>query len=112
MMSVERAARRRGPRLVVAKLVTTAALIAFALCRDARADLRAQHAVSFGPVLSMLVGDRPAGAHVARGSRRAERAVSTRAPISRGEPPGPGYCWYYINQSTGTPGFWDLCRGR
>jgi hypothetical protein len=91
------------------KLAAVAALIAFALPCGARADVSAQRAVSVDPTLSHPIGHPLAGDRVARRSRPLKK-VSPDAP--RGAPPGPEYCWYYIDRSTRTPGFWDLCRGR
>jgi hypothetical protein len=95
---------RRGVGGVMVKLAALSALAALALC-GARADVLAQRAVSGD---SALRGRPLADTRIARGSRPPKRAIG--AP--RGAPPGPGYCWYYIDRSTGAPGFWDLCRGR
>jgi len=54
---------------------------------------------------------RPAGVRRARRSR-AVPTPGTGSFRTPGTPPGPGYCWYYIDRSTGAPGFWDICRGR
>ena len=47
-------------------------------------------------------------------AHRAAAAHKMRPPLAAppGPPPGPGYCWYYIDRSTRAPGFWDMCRER
>jgi hypothetical protein len=86
------------------RTVVVASLIALALCHDAAAGLGTQRSAA------IAVTHRAAGAHAARRSRPA--AAQTRPIFSPGPPPEPGYCWYYIDRATRSPGFWDLCRQR
>jgi hypothetical protein len=94
-------------------IFAAAALIGLALCHDAMADDRAKPAAAMGPTFahadSHRLTTRPAATHVAR---RPRQAGTTGDAARRGAPPGAGYCWYYIDRSNRTPGFWDLCRGR
>src|SRR6266403_1983322 len=100
-----------GKRWVVMgeKTFAVAALIGLALGHDAMADDRAKHTAAMGSTFARAgphhITTRPAATHVARRPRSAETA-------GNGAPPGAGYCWYYIDRSNRTPGFWDLCRGR
>jgi hypothetical protein len=95
----------------MARPLAITAFIAFALFQGATPALPAELAAAVVPALAVPAAHRLARAHAARGSRPA-RAARPRAAVSPGPPPGPGYCWYYIDRSTGAPGFWDLCRGR
>ncbi len=73
--------------------------------------MSSQERVRFDQVVVQEAAARPARAH--RPPRpRIAAAVRPRATLSPGAPPGPGYCWYYIDRSTSRPGFWDICRGR
>jgi len=96
-----------------AKTFTAAALIGLALGHDAMADDRANPPAAMGSAFARAVPHRlttrPAATHVARRSRPAGTAGDAER---RRAPPGAGYCWYYIDRSNRTPGFWDLCRGR
>jgi hypothetical protein len=55
-------------------------------------------------------------AGTARAAAAANHAAGPDARMTRGDrlvpgpPPGPGYCWHYIDRSTRAPGFWDMCR--
>ena len=51
---------------------------------------------------------------MAAAAHKARPPLAARGPAARspGPPPGPGYCWYYIDRSTRAPGFWDMCRER
>ena len=96
-----------------AKAFTAAALIGLALGHDAMADDRANPPAAMGSAFARAgphrMTTRPAASHVARRSRPAGTAGDAER---RRAAPGAGYCWYYIDRSTRTPGFWDLCRGR
>jgi len=95
------------------KIFAVVALIGLALGHDAMADDRAKHTAPMGSTFARAgphrMMTRPAAAHVVRRSRPAGMAGDAE---HRRVPPGAGYCWYYIDRSNRTPGFWDLCRGR
>jgi len=104
-----------GKRWVVMgeKTFAAAALIGLALGHDAMADDRANPTAAMGSTLARAgphhITTRPAATHVAR---RPQSAGTAGDAERRRAPPGAGYCWYYIDRSNRTPGFWDLCRGR
>jgi hypothetical protein len=95
------------------KIFAVVALIGLALGHDAMADDRAKPTAAMGSTFARAgpqqMTTRPAAPHVARRSRPAGTAGDAER---RGAHPGAGYCWYYIDRSNRTPGFWDLCRGR
>jgi hypothetical protein len=75
------------------KTFAVAVLIGLALCHAAMADRRAT-------VTATVF------------ARAVSHKITTRRTAAPGVPPGAGYCWYYIDRRSRTPGFWDLCRGR
>jgi hypothetical protein len=94
------------------KTFAVAVLVGLAFCHAAMADSRAERASrsTLARVAPQKIMAHAAAAHGARRSRPAP--ARERAKVPAGAPPGPGYCWYAIDRSTGNPGFWDLCRGR
>jgi hypothetical protein len=91
----------------MARTAIIAALLALACGDAATGGTRAGQAAG-GSTLAVAVAHREAAAH----RPRAPQAARSRADRLPGPPPGPGYCWYYIDRSTRAPGFWDMCRER
>jgi len=88
-----------------------AAMISLMACHQSAAIPDPQPAAcrsSISGATLHAIAAHPAAARRASRSRRA----AARVPFSPGPPPGSGYCWYFIDRSTQSPGFWDLCRGR
>lgn len=88
--------------------VIVAALVALACQDGAAAGIRSERAVAGGATRAVAV------AHRAAHTRRTRPTMAARGPAAQspGPPPGPGYCWHYIDRSTRAPGFWDMCRER
>ena len=85
------------------------ALVALLLCRSGAAGTPFERPMS--DASGVESGRHAPRAHSACRSltQGPPRSFDRRSP---GVPPGPGYCWYYIDRATRSPGFWGLCRGQ